>query len=395
MSQKSVQPTTTKIPKLRFPGFEGAWEEKVLSNILSVIVDNRGKTPPTGDSGIPLLETNSLGKKQINYSKVTKYVSDRVYNTWFRKHLQPGDVLFSTVGVTALCALYEGRAKAVVAQNIVGLRAKNDSSDFLFYLLTQKKNNHQFKRIEMGAVQPSVKVSQMVNIKFLLPPLPEQKKIAEFLSVLDEWTQNLWVQKESLEVYKKGLMQKLFSQEIRFKDENGKDFPAWEEKKLRDLLDYEQPTDYIVESTEYNDKNGTPVLTAGKTFILGYTDEANGVYQQDDLPVIIFDDFTTASQLVNFPFKVKSSAMKILKARKGVDIKFIYEAMQFIQYEIGGHGRHWISKYSHLKVLIPTFEEQQKIADFLTSLDNLIESKQRQIIEAETWKKGLTQELFV
>ena len=84
----------------------------------------------------------------------------------------------------------------------------------------------------------------------------------------------------------------------------------WKEYTLGELLQYEQPTAYIVKSTDYNDNYKTPVLTAGKTFILGYTNERQGVY--DELPVIIFDDFTTASQYVNFKFKVKSSAMKIL-----------------------------------------------------------------------------------
>ena len=100
------------------------------------------------------------------------------------------------------------------------------------------------------------------------------------------------------------MMQKIFNQEIRFKDDNGEDFGDWEEKSLGECLDYEQPTNYIVESTEYNNDYKTPVLTAGKTFILGYTNEENGVFQTDNLPVIIFDDFTTATQFVDFPFKV-------------------------------------------------------------------------------------------
>lgn len=316
----------------------------------------------------------------------------RNWTTQITKECRVGDIIMTVRAPVGHVA--RSLHNACIGRGVCAIRnAQVSDIDFLyqFLLFFEKK----WIKFEQGSTFTAINTDDLKKLKLYAPSLNEQQKIADFLSLVDEWIQNIRTQKESLETYKKGMTQKIFSQEIRFKDENGKDFPAWEEKKLRDLLDYEQPTDYIVESTEYNDKNGTPVLTAGKTFILGYTDEANGVYQQDDLPVIIFDDFTTASQLVNFPFKVKSSAMKILKARKGVDTKFIYEAMQFIQYEIGGHGRHWISKYSHLKVLIPTFEEQQKIADFLTSLDNLIESKQRQIIEAETWKKGLTQELFV
>jgi type I restriction enzyme S subunit len=98
---------------------------------------------------------------------------------------------------------------------------------------------------------------------------------------------------------------------LRFKEFGGE----WEEKKLKDCLDYLQPTKYLVSSTTYDDKYKTPVLTAGKTFILGFTDETNGIFK-DNLPVIIFDDFTTATKFVDFPFKAKSSAMKILLARE-------------------------------------------------------------------------------
>ena len=126
----------------------------------------------------------------------------------------------------------------------------------------------------------------------------------------------------------------------------------WKEYTLGELLQYEQPTAYIVKSTDYNDNYKTPVLTAGKTFILGYTNERQGVY--DELPVIIFDDFTTASQYVNFKFKVKSSAMKILKANTGLVLpKFVFYRMQIIKFDASTHKRYWIQHYSKIKVKIP------------------------------------------
>jgi len=181
---------------------------------------------------------------------------------------------------------------------------------------------------------------------------------------------------------------------LRFKDENGADFDEWEEKKLGNCLDYEQPTNYLVSSTEYQDNYETPVVTAGKTFILGYTDETTGIFN-NNLPVIIFDDFTTATQFVNFPFKAKSSAMKILKAKKDINIKFIYEAMQMINYEIGGHGRHWISVFSDMYILIPSLPEQTKIANFLSALDDKMNQCGVQIEKMEGWKKGLLQKMFL
>ena len=177
---------------------------------------------------------------------------------------------------------------------------------------------------------------------------------------------------------------------LRFKEFSGE----WEEKRLGDCLDYIQPKKYIVNSTAYNDKYTTPVLTAGKTFILGYTDEIHGIFS-DNLPIIIFDDFTTATKFVDFPFKVKSSAIKILLAKDNINIKFIYELMQTIKYHVGNHERHWISKFTVLNILVPTLPEQQKIASCLSSLDNLIEATQNKLKALKKHKKGLMQQLFV
>ena len=112
------------------------------------------------------------------------------------------------------------------------------------------------------------------------------------------------------------------------------------EVKLGDILDYEQPSMYIVKNTNYNKKFDTPVLTAGQSFILGYTNEKENIFKAKENPVIIFDDFTTASKYVDFDFKVKSSAMKILKAREGINIKYIYYAMKNIKFDNQLHKRY-------------------------------------------------------
>ena len=219
--------------------------------------------------------------------------------------------------------------------------------------------------------------------------------------MVDEKIQQLTKKKELLEQYKKGVMQQLFpstgsgqrSGQLRFKDANGKAYPDWEDTLLGDCLKYVQPTKYLVSSTKYDNSFETPVLTAGKTFVLGYTDEKENICT--DYPLIIFDDFTTASKYVDFPFKAKSSAMKLLLAKEGVDVKFMFEAMQNIKFEVGGHGRHWISIFSQLVVSVPSINEQQKIATYLSSIDNKIESVNTQITQTQTFKKGLLQQMFV
>jgi len=152
----------------------------------------------------------------------------------------------------------------------------------------------------------------------------------------------------------------------------------WNVIELGDVLKYEQPTKYLVETTEYDDSYSTPVLTAGKTFILGYTNENNGIY--DNVPVIIFDDFTTASKYVDFPFKAKSSAMKILKVKnKEYPTNLFYEYLNYADFIVGTHKRHWISEYQKLKIPLPPLKEQEKIADILSTADDKIDAIASQI----------------
>ena len=144
----------------------------------------------------------------------------------------------------------------------------------------------------------------------------------------------------------------------------------WEMVKLGDVLDYEQPTNYIVASDLYDDKFEIPVLTAGKSFILGYTDETNGIFSK--LPVIIFDDFTTVSKYVDFPFKVKSSAMKILKAKEGVaDTRYMFYLLQTLNLDCELHKRYWISKFAPFQIPLPPLPIQKRIAEILDAADAL------------------------
>ncbi|WP_258221076.1 restriction endonuclease subunit S [Helicobacter pylori] len=155
-------------------------------------------------------------------------------------------------------------------------------------------------------------------------------------------------------------------------------------RKLGEVLEYDQPNQYCVTSKEFDKSYPTPVLTAGKTFILGYTNEKDNIYQASkNAPVIIFDDFTTATQWVDFPFKVKSSAMKILFSKNPtINIRFIFFYMQTIPYNIGGeHARQWISRYSQLEVPIPPLEIQQeivKILDAFTELNTELKARKKQ-----------------
>lgn len=168
---------------------------------------------------------------------------------------------------------------------------------------------------------------------------------------------------------------------------------VWRARPLGDLLRYEQPGRYLVRSTNYAPRGRYPVLTAGKTFVLGYTNEQDGAYTHH--PVIIFDDFTTASKYVDFDFKAKSSAMKMLTARSGeADLRFVYERMQLIDYPIFDHKRRWIAEFSKIEVEVPQLDEQTAIAKVATDLSAYIVSLESLIAKKSAIKQGLVQQLL-
>ncbi len=168
-------------------------------------------------------------------------------------------------------------------------------------------------------------------------------------------------------------------------------------RELGEFLNYEQPTKYIVKSTQYNKIHNTPVLTAGQTFILGYTDETGGIYKASKFkPVIIFDDFTTSFHWVDFDFKVKSSAMKILtpKINSGIDFRFVYYAMKCIAYKPQDHARQWISQYSTFSIPFPTLSIQQEIVLILDNFNQLQAELQAELQARARQYKYYRNELF-
>ena len=167
--------------------------------------------------------------------------------------------------------------------------------------------------------------------------------------------------------------------------------------KLGLLLDYQQPTPYIVESTEYDESYLTPVLTAGQSFILGYTDEEDGVFRASSQnPVIIFDDFTTGFHWVNFDFKIKSSAMKMLRPKNNEnDFRYIYMAMKSINFVPTNHSRHWISIFSQFEIPLPPLAIQQEIVSVLDSFTTLIDKMKKEVEMRKKQMEVYRKEIFV
>ncbi len=231
------------------------------------------------------------------------------------------------------------------------------------------------------------------NMLLPLPPLSEQTRIVDEVAKWNKIIDEIEDDKLELESHVKQIKSKILDLAISGKlvPQDPNDEPAiellkrinpdfepcdnshyenlperWAVCRLEDILDYEQPQAYIVDSTDYSDEYETPVLTAGKSFIIGYTNETNGICNR--LPVIIFDDFNTDSKLVDFPFKVKSSAMKILRTKGEINIDYIAYYMSITRLIGDTHKRYWISEYSKLLIPIPPYQEQLRIVETIETI---------------------------
>ena len=229
------------------------------------------------------------------------------------------------------------------------------------------------------------------NLKIKFPNFEEQQNIGKLFYSLENLITLYEMKKQLLTQLKQGIVNFLITKngqkpQLRFSGFNNN----WESKSFEKLLNYEQPTKYIVKKADYISQ-GTPVLTANKSFILGYTNETN-VYQ--NIPAIIFDDFTLESKYVDFPFMVKSSAIKILTS-KNSNLFFIYQLLNNQKFVQEGHSRHYISVVQKKKVLVPSIQEQNKIGNLIKQLKNSIEQNSDIIALLKSLKEFLLQNMFL
>ena len=167
-----------------------------------------------------------------------------------------------------------------------------------------------------------------------------------------------------------------------------------ENYEINQLLAYEQPSAYIVANDEYSaDTTLTPVLTANKGFVLGYTNENFGIYKKGEC--IIFDDFTMDAKYVSFPFKVKSSAIKILTAKPNVNLRFMFEYLSYLELKSEEHKRHYISEIASLIIELPSKEKQNRIAYLMTSLDNKLALEENTMARYMDEKQYILLQMFI
>lgn len=391
------------IPELCFPEFknDGEW---ILETIGTIADTFSGGTPTVGNreyygGDIPFIRSG-----EISNDKTELFITESGLSNSSARMVDKGTILYAMYGATS-DEVAISKISGAINQAILAIIPKKQeyNSRYIYHYLKHNKQYILSKYLQGG--QGNLSANIINNLPIYLPcdsegkvSIKEQQKIADCLSSLEEYI-NVTKQKVyQLKEHKKGLMQRLFpakgktTPEFRFPEFY--DNREWAMRPLSDILYYEQPTQYIVEDTGYK-KKGIPVLTANKGFILGYTSETSNIY--NNLPVIIFDDFTTDKKFVEFPFKVKSSAIKLLKLKdESKDhLRFVFESMNNIVFEEKEHKRYYISTYQNLEIPIPSsLEEQNKIAETITQLDNLLKAFEHKIVILNDYKHGLMQRIF-
>ena len=265
---------------------------------------------------------------------------------------------------------YCGKFEAYQRTYVLSRFSSDINSQFLYYVMASKLKEYLSSKKNEAAMTYIV-LSTLQSFPIPIPPLKIQQEIVKILDKFTELQAELQAELElrskQYEYYRDDLLS--FDKLVTLGG-------VARRAKLLDIVDYEQPTKYLVETTEYDDSYAIPVLTAGKTFVLGYTNETDGIYNAStEDPVIIFDDFTTDSKWVDFPFKVKSSAMKMLKLNKSgretALLRWIYLCMQRLHYVPADHSRHWISKYSNLEIPLPPLEVQKRLVNVLDNFESI------------------------
>ena len=373
------------------------WEQRKLGeDILSIHTGTNILGSETND-GIPLLKMGNLRNGYFDFSKL-EYLPRNI-DIDKQDIIKYGDFLFNTRNTLELVgkgATWTMESKKFAFNgNIARFDLKSDIDTIFFnYLYNTSIIMRQIHARATGTTSvAAIYTNTLNNLIYRLPIKDEQTKIGNFFQQLDSLITLHQRKLEHLKLKKKSLLQKLFPKEGEVYPELR--FPGftdpWEQRKFGDLFEYERPDAYTVKSDNYNNDFNMPVLTANKAFILGYTNEENSYNK----PSIIFDDFTLDRKYVDFPYMLKSSAIKILTSKNQHNLRFLFERLNSTRFEVLGHARHYISVVQNTTTLCPSVDEEVCISNLLTKFDELITLHQRKLEHLQLLKKALLQQLFV
>ena len=297
---------------------------------------------------------------------------------------QVGDILISNIR-PYLKKIWLSDRNGGCSTDVLALRTKNEKVDssFLYCCLANDDFVSYVMSGAKGVKMPRGDKQHIMSYNLGVPSVQEQRRIAELVSLLEKRISAQSKIIEEQETLLRSLRHKIYSR-----------VQAESQCTIADVLCYEQPTKYLVTDTDYTDDDSqVPVLTANKAFILGYTTENFGIY--DKGPCIILDDFTLDCKYVDFKFKVKSSAIKILRAKAKTNLRFIFEYFRFLELNTTEHRRHYIAEIEPMSILLPSNEEIDRIARLFTALDERLETARKELKILESQKMYMLQKMFI
>ena len=372
-------------PNLRFPEFEGEWKRAIFKNVITL---QRGSSPrpiikyiTTSDDGVNWIKIGDMP----HFGRIVTSTEEKITKEGAKKSrlVKKGDLILSnsmSYGLPYIMGIdgyiHDGWFVLKDFENTF-------DKDYLCNLLISSAIQNQYKRLAAGGVVQNISSDLVNSVSVSIPTMTEQKKISSLLNLIDERiaTQNKIIDK--LQSLIRGIRNDVFGKIRKSVGLNA---------MIGDVLSYEQPQPYIVEDTEYT-VEGTPVLTANKAFVLGYTSETDGIYDKGDC--IIFDDFTLDCKYVDFPFKVKSSAIKILTAKDKELLRYTFEFMKYLDLSTDEHKRHYIAETQNQELILPTVQVVRTIAHAFSALSSRMETVTKQIDMFELQKQYLLRQMFI
>lgn len=423
-----------KVPQFRFPEFSDEWKEFELNEIDVFISDgNYGEQYPKSHemqrSGIPFIRANNIHNLKVVWDDMY-FINEDLHRVLLSGHLKTGDILVTTRGDIGGLAYVtnEFNGSNINAQLCLLRSGKNLSPFYLLNYLASEIGKRQFKALETGSALKQLPKKNLGKIRIFLPTLIEQRKIADFLSAVDEWVENLEKQKTALEIYKKGLMQKIFSQEIRFKNDNGENFPEWKKYKFSDLYTFGNSNSLSRSNIGY--KEGSvfnihygDIHTKFKTHfnlqkeIVPYikpnyenTITNKGFLNEGDVVIADasedYEDIGKTIEIISTAGENIVSGLHTIVGKR-IDEKICNGFAAYLfsseRVKIGikkmAQGVKVLGlPKKYLKDLVfslPSATEQKKIINFFNPIDLILEKKTRQINQIKMWKKGLIQRMFI
>lgn len=398
----------TLVPELRFGEFRDKWKDTRLGSLAKTVTSgSRDWAQYYADEGSKFIRMTNLPRggiqlllNDLRYVKLPEASSEGK-----RTSLEAYDILISITAELGKIGLIPSNfGTAYINQHTALVRLDLNRSDahFIAYKLSSKRMNNKINRLNDSGAKSGLNLSTIRSFPLSLPALPEQEQIAAFLTSVDDRIDQLKRKKTLLQDYKKGVMQKIFSQELRFKDDNGNDYPDWEDKKLGGVADCLDNLRKPVNATEREKMKGD-IPYYGANGVQGYV---NDFLFNEDLTLLAedggnFDEFANrpiAQRIIGKAW-VNNHAHILRAKQSAITPAFLFHSLvhKDIRKYINGSSRAKLNKGDMLTILtvIPSLPEQTKIANFLSTLDQKIEQIDTQITQTQTFKKGLLQQMFV